>query len=353
VRVDSPAALVMMSGDWARSCIRLRLIVPVAAATLIAGLQITAANDIKIGLVKVSASGPIYIAQERSYFTAEGLHVDFVFFDAAQPIAVGVASGDLDFGVAAMSAGFYSLAGQGALRLVAGQNHGHPGYQDLAYLVSNSAYAGGLTSLKALPGHSLGTTQVGSATYYAVGLLAQKYHFDYEAIRIEPLQAFAAVASAIAGNRVDVGMIAAPIDSPIVQRGDAKRIGWAGEETPYQAGVVLTSAKTADQRLPTVEAFLRAYRKGCSDYHEAFSAPDETRRDGPTAPEILSILTKYTGQPEPQLRAAITHLDAQCGLDTADILNQIAWYKSHNMLKENVDGATLIDKRYVIPLTLK
>lgn len=321
----------------------------VLAAMLAAG-SAAAAEDIKIGVVKVSASGPLFIAAERGYFAAEGLTPHFVYFQAAQPIAVGVASGDLDFGIAAISAGFYSLAGQGALRLIAGQNHGYPGYQDLAYLVSAGAYAKGLTTLKDLPGHSLGTTQVGSATYYAVGLLAEKYGFDYGAVHIEALQSFPGVASALAGNKVDVGMIPAPIDTPLVEHGAAKRIGWAGDVTPYQAGVVLTSTKIADTRRRTVAAFLRAYRRGCGDYHAAFSAADETRREGPTAPAILAILSKYTEQPVAKVRLAITHLDAQCRLDTEDILRQIAWYKAHNMLKENVDGAALMDKRYVVPL---
>jgi hypothetical protein len=33
-----------------------------------------------------------------------------------------------------------------------------------------------------------------------------------------------------------------------------------------------------------------------------------------------------------------------------DVLNQIAWYKSQNMLKTTPDGAVLIDKRYAVAL---
>lgn len=34
----------------------------------------------------------------------------------------------------------------------------------------------------------------------------------------------------------------------------------------------------------------------------------------------------------------------------SDISRQIAWYKAHGMLKADVDGSAIIDRRYVVPL---
>ena len=69
------------------------------------------AEQIKIGVLKTTASGPIFIASAKSYFAAESFEAELVFFESAQPIAVAAASGAIDFGNAGFTGGFYGLAG--------------------------------------------------------------------------------------------------------------------------------------------------------------------------------------------------------------------------------------------------
>ena len=42
----------------------------------------------KIGVLRLSSSAPVFIAQDKGYFREAGLEVELKFFDAAQPIAV-------------------------------------------------------------------------------------------------------------------------------------------------------------------------------------------------------------------------------------------------------------------------
>jgi hypothetical protein len=86
------------------------------------------------------------------------------------------------------------------------------------------------------------------------------------------------------------------------------------------------------------------------DYHDAFIDENEQRRDGPTAPAILAIISKYTGESTEALEAGIAYFDPQARLDVADVLHQIAWYKAQNLLKGEIDGTVLVDRRYVVPL---
>ena len=44
------------------------------------------------------------------------------------------------------------------------------------------------------------------------------------------------------------------------------------------------------------------------------------------------------------------YIDRESRLDFKDVLHQIAWYKSQNMLKDSVDSDAIIDKRYAVPL---
>ena len=76
------------------------------------------AETVKIGIIKTTASGPIFVADAKGYFAAEDITVDLVYFDSGQPISVAVASGDIDFGSVGFTGGFYSLASQGVLKIV-------------------------------------------------------------------------------------------------------------------------------------------------------------------------------------------------------------------------------------------
>ena len=78
-----------------------------------------AADHVKFGVFKVVGTAPVFIAEEKGYFAAEGLDVELVPFTAQEPLVLGLASGDLDFGATAFTGSFYNLAGQGALRISA------------------------------------------------------------------------------------------------------------------------------------------------------------------------------------------------------------------------------------------
>src|ERR1700684_2144783 len=104
-----------------------------AAAILFAILAACAARAdeaVKIGLVKTLAVGPVFVAQERGYFAAEGLDAELVYIDAAEPIAGAADSGGVVFGVTGLSAGFYSLAAQGVLKMIAAGNREMPGFKN-------------------------------------------------------------------------------------------------------------------------------------------------------------------------------------------------------------------------------
>src|SRR3954454_18191368 len=84
-----------------------------AVVLAIAAGGIARAEDVlkaKLGVLRLSSSAPVFIAQDKGYFREAGLEIELKFFDAAQPIAVATTSGDVDFGITAFTAGLYNLA---------------------------------------------------------------------------------------------------------------------------------------------------------------------------------------------------------------------------------------------------
>ena len=93
----------------------------------------------KVGVLRLSSSAPVFIAQDKGYFRDAGLDVELKFFDAAQPVAVAVTSGDIDFGVTAFTAGLYNLAGKGTLKVIGGMSRERAGYPLIGYFASDNA----------------------------------------------------------------------------------------------------------------------------------------------------------------------------------------------------------------------
>jgi NitT/TauT family transport system substrate-binding protein len=306
-----------------------------------------ATERVRIGLLKLSSAAPLFLAKEHGYFEQEGIEADLKFFDAAVPIAVAAVSGDVDLGFTGFTAAFYNLAGKGGLKVIAGTAREAPGFQNTAYVASKRAYDAGLKSLKDLPGHSVGLTQVGSTFHYSLGLIADKLKFDVSSVRIVALQSLPNVAAAIKGGQLDAALTAATTISPVVASGDAVVLGFVGDETPWMLGCVVASSATIEKNRKLVEKVLAAYRRGAEEYARVLLKRDAdgkfVRSDEGDA--MLSLISKYTEQKPEQLRIGLAVVDP--ALDSADIARQIAWFKRQRMVDPEVDAEKIIDKSFV------
>jgi NitT/TauT family transport system substrate-binding protein len=313
-----------------------------------------AADKVRIGLVKVANSACTYIAVEKGYFAAEGIDPQLIFFEGGGvPISVAVVSGDIDVGETAISGSFFALAGQGALRIVGGETREAKTFHNFGLFASKKGYAAGLKSYADLPGHSLAIPQIGSSAHYRLSLLADKFHFDMAKVRLLPVQSIPNIVSSIKGGQADGTINSATQMIPLMDAGEAKLIGWLSDEVRFQSAITFTSTKLANDRGPLLVRFLRALHHGIKDYHDAFTGPNEERQDGPTAPEILAIISKYTGETIERTKLSIAYAPANGGLDIQDVLRQIEWFKAQNMLKGPVDGNAIIDRRYVTDVPLR
>jgi NitT/TauT family transport system substrate-binding protein len=332
-----------------------RIFVAIGGAVLLLAGTVASlrAEAIKIGTLKQAPYGVTWIAQQKGYFAAEGLDVDIVTVDSAEPVPVGIVSGDLAFGIIGTSAALFTLASQGALELIGGNQREVPHFQYEGIVVSKRAYDAGLNTIGGFGGHSASVTVIGSPPHYGLALLADKYHVDLKGVRILALQTIPNELSAMVGGQVDFGLLPATTILPSVERGDVKLLGWAGDEVRWQLSTVITSTKTANTNPALVQRFLRALRKGMRDYHDAFTGPGETRADQPSAPELYAMIGKFTGQTPQQLKAGIPYIDPEARVDAQDIAHQIAWFKAQGMVRGNLDPATFIDKRYALTLPAK
>lgn len=90
------------------------------AAFGLAAPAIASGRKITLGALRFTSHSGTFVALEREYFKQAGMDVEVKFFQAAQPMAVAIASGDVDYAVTAISGGLVSLADKGAIKVIGG-----------------------------------------------------------------------------------------------------------------------------------------------------------------------------------------------------------------------------------------
>jgi NitT/TauT family transport system substrate-binding protein len=302
----------------------------------------------KIGVLRLSSSAPVFIAQDKGYFREAGLDIELKFFDAAQPIAVATTSGDVDFGITAFTAGLYNLAGKGTLKVIGGMSREKAGYPLIGYFASNNAYAAGLKTPKDLAGKRIAVTQVGSSFHYSIGLLADKYGFKLADVKIVPLQSLSNAAAALKGETVDAALLPVSTAQKLMDDGGAKLLGWVGDETPWQLGAVFASPKTLANKA-LVTKLLAVLERADREYHDVILSSVKDGKaaiDDKTKP-LLEIIAKYTNLPVEQVVGNCAYIDAGGKLDVKNVDNQIKWLQEQGFVDKGFGAAAIIDKDFV------
>ena len=321
----------------------------VAALALLAGAQSASAGDpIRVAYVSSSlASIALVLADAKGYYRDEGLDATMVPFDAAQPIAVAAAAGDVDFGAAGLTDAFCVLANQGALKIIGGDTSEHPGFPNLGFLASNQAYAAGLTSVKELKGHSVGIPQFGTVFHYSLGRVLEKNGMALKDVRVLALQSNSMVASALTGGQIDASIMSTANLFDVVNRGNAKRIGWLEDEVHgTQTSGTFTRTKLTNERPDTIRHFLVAIRRASKTWDAAFVDADGNRADQPSAPEMIALAAKALNQRPDVIKAGITYNDPEARVFVSDLQTMVDWFESHGMQKTHIDATSLIDMRF-------
>jgi NitT/TauT family transport system substrate-binding protein len=326
------------------------LLARLAALGIAAGARADDVLRARVGVLRLSSSAPVFIAQDKDYFRDAGLDVELKFFDAAQPIAVATTSGDVDFGVTAFTAGLFNLAGKGTLKVIGGMSREKAGYPLIGYFASNNAYAAGLKMPKDLAGKRVAVTQIGSSFHYSLGLLADKYGFRLGDVKVLPLQSLSNAAAALKGETVDAALLPVSTARKLMDDGGAKLLGWVGDETPWQLGAVFASPKTLAKRA-LVTRFLAALQRADREYHDIIlsNLTDGRAQLNERTKPLLQIIAKYTNLPLEQVVGNCAYIDPDGKLDVKNVANQIEWLQGQGFVDKGITADAIIAEDYVRP----
>ena len=318
------------------------------AAAGLAAPAIAANRSVTVGALRFTSHSASFIALERGYFADSGLDVQLEFFQAAQPMAVAIASGDVDYAVTAISGGLISLADKGAIKVIGGALQEEEGIDGQQILVSDAALQAGRTEPAKLDGATFGVTQSGSSFHYMGARIA-----DVEGISLsfKPLQKVGAIIGALRSGQIDAWSIVPHIAKPLAGSGAVHIIGAVRDYIPnYQITTAFTSARNAAEERGMTENFLTAFARGIDDYNGAMI--DRSGGDAGEA-EMVDLIHKYVYTDRPREKAAPSiingtmRLSPGAALNVASVQDQLAWFQAEGMVDASITLDTLVDGSYV------
>jgi NitT/TauT family transport system substrate-binding protein len=320
-------------------------------ATAAAGLAapaIAQGRKVVVGALPFTSHAGSFVALQRGYFAEAGLDVELKFFQAAQPMAVAIASGDVDFGVTAISGGLISLAQKGAVKVIGGALSEEPGIDGQKILASDKAFRDGLTSPAALGGKRYGMTTAGSSFHYMGSKIAEAEGVEPTFV---PLQKVGAVIGALKSGQIDAWSIVPHIAKPLGASDAVHIIGDVSDYLPdYQVTTVFTSTDNAEGARDLTEGFLSGFSKGVSDYNAALV--DRTEGDA-AMDEMVELIHTYVYTDRPLEKAAPSILNGSMRLNEGAALNlgsvrdQLAWFQAEDLVDAGIALEQLVDTGYV------
>jgi NitT/TauT family transport system substrate-binding protein len=296
-------------------------------------------TTVKVGALKLSSTAPIFIGMDKGFFESEGIKVEPIWFQAAQPIAVATATGDIDVGATGLTAGLYNAISQGMkIAVVADKGREWPGYKLTALLVNTEQWKAGVKDLKDLKGKRVGITQIGSTFHYILGNILDQKGMSLNDVKVVPLQSISSMRDTLVSNQIESVFLNQPHVAAVEKSGAGHVLLWVGDHLPYQIAALFYGEKLMKDRFAAV-TFMKGYIRSCRYYYDHAL----TKEEGPIYQEILDLISKYTEQKTEAIALALPYNDRNGKLFAEDIQKQLDWYYDHGMVSKKMSGSDMVD----------
>jgi len=329
----------------------MRRVMAVALIAALAAVGTAAAQErkVKVGVLKLTSSAPIFVGVEKGFFKEFGIEPELVFFQAAAPIATALAAGQVEVGATGLTAALYNIVLQGEkLWIVADKGREWPGYPLVGIVVQKELWnKGEVRSVKDLKGRRIGLTTLGSTFHFHLGNILEKEGLKLADLKVIPLQAMPSTVEALKGKQVDAIMVPQPFPGATEAQGFGKILAWAGDLYPWQIATVFYAKGFAADREKAMD-FMKGYVKASRYYHDAVLV----QKDGQIVPgrnyeEVVQITAKHTGAKPEIIKIGFPYQDRNGRLLVPDIEKQMKWWVEHGFMKSLIPLKEIVDTSFI------
>lgn len=300
---------------------------------------------VKVGVLKTGSEAGFYVAIDRGYFKEQGITNELNVFKTATDQIAPLATGDLDIGTGAITAGLFNAVERGIpLVLAAGTGYLLKGSNFGSYMVRKDVWDSGAIRTPAdLKGKVYAKTAVvGSLSDIHAERLLQLGKVSWDDVRTETL-GFPEMAAAFAGKKIDFAYVTEPYVTDLVEKGLAVRLMAAGDLVPGQMGAWMFSPQFGKDRSDVANRWTMAMLKGARDYTDAFFKNKGDRQ------AIASILAKFTSVTDPavHLKATPSYVTPNGYVSRQSVKEQVDFYTAKGWIKQKIDLDAVISNKFV------
>jgi NitT/TauT family transport system substrate-binding protein len=306
------------------------------------------AQTITVGATSSTSDAPIYIADRKGYFRAEGLDVKVVNFRSAADMVAPLGAGQLEAGAGSASAGLYNAVARGiAIKIVADKASSPPGYGGTKILVrKDHVESGRYREPKDLKGMKFAMNAPGVSNTSTLNTLLKSVGLKYSDVETVDMPLPDHVA-ALKNKSVDASASVEPGPALAVRNGDAIVIKSDDEILPnHQIAVLLFAENFARKRPDAAKNFMRAYIRAVRFYNGALK---DGRLDGPNADEVIAILSDATPIKSRDIYKLITPtgMNPDGRVNKASLAYDLAFYTEQGLVKSAVNLDDAVDGSFV------
>jgi NitT/TauT family transport system substrate-binding protein len=319
-----------------------------APALLTVSRVARAAEAVSLGMVNTISDAGFFVAEAKGYFKAAGIEVKFLPFPSASTMIPVLASGELDVGSGAVSAGHYNAnERQIPLKIVADKASNHPDLSFQSVVVRRALIESGkfksFADLKGLKFAIPAPASVGEQSILNEALkLGGLGWNDCE-------RAFLGINEQVAGFRnggLDASITSEPLISIMAKQGLTTRFATVGSFYPnQQAAVVCYGAQFATKRPEVGRRLVKAYLQGVRDYNDVLK---DGRIAGPNADEIVDCIARYSVTKDRDLIKSVIpaalHPDGE--VNVVGLAKDLAFIKTLGLVKSNISVADVVDMSF-------
>jgi NitT/TauT family transport system substrate-binding protein len=302
---------------------------------------------VNVGAASTTSDAPIYIADKKGYFRAEGLEAKVTNFRSAADMVAPLGIGQLDAGAGSASAGLYNAMLQGIyIKIVADKASSAPGYGATKILVRKDHVESGryrspadFKGMKfAMNAPGVSNTATLNALLRSVGL---KYS-DVETINLP----FPDHVAALGNKGVDASASVEPGPTIAIKNGFAVLVKGDDEIIPNHQIAVLLYSENFVRKTDAARRFMRAYLRAVRFYNGALK---DGRMIGPNADEVIAILAEATPIKNPAIYKAITPtgMNPDGKVNLTSLADDLAFYREQGLITGNIRVEQVVDNSFV------
>jgi NitT/TauT family transport system substrate-binding protein len=305
-----------------------------------------AQETVTVGIYAATSDAPLFIADKKGYFRDEGIAVKLTSFQSAAMMVPPLGTGQLDVGAGSASAGLYNAVARGIkIRIVADKASSPPGYGATKLVVrKDHVDSGRYKSFKDFKGMKFAMNAPGVSNTALLNAALKSVGLRYSDVETADFSSPMDHVAALRNKSVDAAASIEPAPTLAVENGDAVVVGPDDVVYPnHQIAVLLYSQQFA-AKTDLATKFMRAYIRAVRFYNDALK---DSKLAGPTANELISILTEYTPvKAEIYRKVTPTGMHPDGNVNVESLAQDQTFYSELGLVKERVKLEDLVDMSF-------